>query len=519
MLAVFCAVVGSIALLPPLSSLWHTWLNEPLKSIGAIVPVTCLLLILRAWKKIGWQTNGTWWGVAVIAVAFLLVRLRDQSLLILAITPHSAITLPPVALILFAYVSGLVLLFGGTRLYRAALFPIFLIVLVNPVPEVFTQYLDIPLQQASAHVARSFAVAMGQPLNDAGLKLMFTPKFGMFIAPGCNGIRGAVTLGMIALIVGHLFRFRRGVHAAVVVGAVLLGYLCNFLRLCILVLYYLVGLHWVWLQKHGTGADYIIGGTIFLFAVFSFVTVVLKLKDSPRATMPEKTYPPAHEERRGVFWLKPAVFLALTLMMGTAYVRTAYAMLHQKSEPDAEALVQTLPKQLGSFHLMNTRVQKLFGGPVTYFWGDYATADGDRQISIGIAPKMGVHDPLFCHTAVDEYPVWREINSTPSAGGPFNAISALYARPTGFLLELSSVCSEDACGAYGTEHQYFRLVYSKPSPHALLGSDPKRPIPVVLQTRTSDTSLSSEAARAQLSSDIALFLSETNVVSMANALR
>jgi len=35
---------------------------------------------------------------------------------------------------------------------------------------------------------------------------MFAPDFGMFIAPGCDGIRGAITLGYLALVLGYLKR-------------------------------------------------------------------------------------------------------------------------------------------------------------------------------------------------------------------------------------------------------------------------------------------------------------------------
>ena len=94
-----------------------------------------------------------------------------------------------------------------------------------------------------------FAIALGQKLTPDQLRLMFTPDFGMFIAPGCNGIRGAITMGFIALIAGYLYRFRRYAHVAVVAGAVLLGYVFKFARLCILVLYYLVALRIHWLRS------------------------------------------------------------------------------------------------------------------------------------------------------------------------------------------------------------------------------------------------------------------------------
>ena len=56
-------------------------------------------------------------------------------------------------------------------------------------------------------------------------------------------------MGFIALIAGYVYRFRWYAHAAVVAGAVLLGYVFNFVRLCILVLYYLVALHFTSLQN------------------------------------------------------------------------------------------------------------------------------------------------------------------------------------------------------------------------------------------------------------------------------
>ncbi len=63
-------------------------------------------------------------------------------------------------------------------------------------------------------------------------------------------------------------------HAAVVAGAVLLGYVFNFARLCLLVVYYLVALHFPSLQHRAKLADYIIGGCLFLFATFLLFYVI-----------------------------------------------------------------------------------------------------------------------------------------------------------------------------------------------------------------------------------------------------
>ena len=185
--------------------------------------------------------------------------------------------LPPHSLVAFCYTAGAVLLFGGVALFRAALFPILLTWFVNPVPNAFNLLIDLPLQHASAEIARAFAHMLGQPLTQDQLRLMFTPDFGMFIAPGCNGIRGAITMGFIALIAGYLYRFSLKYKVLTVAGAVLLGYLFNLIRLCVLVLYYIVALHITWLQSRAEMGDYIIGACLFLLATFLLFTIILRL--------------------------------------------------------------------------------------------------------------------------------------------------------------------------------------------------------------------------------------------------
>ncbi len=106
----------------------------------------------------------------------------------------------------------------------------------------------------------------------------------MFIAPGCNGIRGAVTMGLIALIAGYVCRFRFWTHVSVVIGAVLLGYVFNLARLCLLVLYYLVALHFPWLQNKATLGDYIIGACLFFLAGCILFTMIRRLATRTRST-------------------------------------------------------------------------------------------------------------------------------------------------------------------------------------------------------------------------------------------
>ena len=280
------SVVGVFSILSTALFLWSIWVNDPLKSIGGVIPILSLLLILRVWRSLGWEMEGTWWGLVLLVVTVAAVHLRDHAILEFIFSPSVSIFLPPHSLVALAYTAGAVLLFGGLRLFRAALFPVVLTWFVDPVPHFFTLHIDLPLQHASSLIARGFAHGLGQKLTPDQLRLMFTPEFGMFIAPGCNGIRGAITMGFIALIAGYLYHFKARIWAMVVVGAVLLGYVFNLLRLCLLVVYYVVALHLPWLQTRAEMGDYVIGACLFFLATVLLFTLIQKLSPGGDLRLP-----------------------------------------------------------------------------------------------------------------------------------------------------------------------------------------------------------------------------------------
>jgi exosortase J len=141
------------------------------------------------------------------------------------------------------------MLFGGPRLLRASIAPLCLLLFVNPVPAAFNSLVDLPLQHLSASTARSFAHFIGLQPTGVQLRMMFAPNFGMFIAPGCNGVRGSITLGYLALIFGYVRRLRLRLLILTTLAALLMGYALNLLRLCVLVVYYRTGVNFPSIQK------------------------------------------------------------------------------------------------------------------------------------------------------------------------------------------------------------------------------------------------------------------------------
>lgn len=487
-------------------------MTDALKSIGMMIPLVSFVLILRVWQKLQWEMQGSWWGLVILAATIAAVHLRNQAVLVFVFSPEWNIYIPPPSLIAFAYGAGAVLLFGGPRLFRAALFPIVLLWFVNPIPHIFNVFVDLPLQRISAYVARAFAIALGQPLTPDQMRLMFTPDFGMFIAPGCNGIRGAVTMGFIALIAGYIYRFRWRAHTLVVTGAVLLGYVFNFVRLCGLVLYYLVALRITWLQSRAEMGDYILGGCLFLIASLLLFYVVTRLKESPDQVKPEpsvETFPPSSN---GSLRLR---FVAMTvLVLFGCYGIARAGVLGRSADLAATKLNGSdsgeFPEKIGSYTMVRRWDESLSTGVLLFHWAEYAPTGDGTHISLGVSPLLGTHDTLICHSARGEDPLWRDQLNVTMANHAAVSFSASFFNQATQYLEASTVCSGSACGEYTNDQSHFGLVYSKLNPQALLTGDPQRPIPILVKAEIVDTSMPSDLARKRLTDAIRSFLGSAN---------
>lgn len=525
-LAAVLATLGLFTIWPTAQYLWVLWTTDALKSIGMFIPVVSFVLILRAWHTLDWEMEVSWFGLLILAVTIVAVHLREQSVLVLILSPRWSIFIPPHSLVVFAYVSGIVLLFGGTRLYRAALFPIILVWFANPVPHVFNVLVDLPLQRISAHVARTFAIALGQPLSPDQMRLMFTPNFGMFIAPGCNGIRGAVTMGFISLIAGYLYRFRWYAHAAVVIAAVLLGYVFNFVRLCALVLYYIVALHFPKLQPHAEMGDYIIGACLFLIATGLLFFVINRLSESPDQTRPEAPAPvlqPSSTTNAAFIYTRLAIMLFLVTLGGSdlahAVLRArAAAAIADKSDPRA---LGQFPEHLGTYTLARSWNENLITGPLIYHWADYAPPDGGTHVLIGISPLLGSHDTLICHSARGEDPSWHSQLDFTTVDNPRTSFSAsFFSEGATQYLEATTICTGASCGEYSSAGTSFGLVYSRPlSPASVFSQDPSRPIPILVRAETVDATFPPDYARQQMTIAIRTFLASANLASLTQPYR
>jgi exosortase J len=520
LLSAILTTAGVFSILSTAFALWALWTTDPLKSIGGFIPVLSFFFILRVWRSLGWEMRGTWWGLLILAATIALVHLRDHAVLELVLGSSWSIFLPPHSLVAFAYTAGAVLLFGGVRLFRAALFPIVLTWFVNPVPNFFTLHIDLPLQHISSHIARGFAHALGQPLSPDQLRLMFTPEFGMFIAPGCNGIRGAITMGFIALIAGYLYRFRWRTTAIIVTGAILLGYVFNLVRLCTLVLYYILALHVRWFQGHAEMGDYIIGAVLFFFATILLFSLIQRLNPRrdlvppalPRTEVPQPLRGPALHS----FILRWAAFGLLLLAGSVAYARQLIRH-HERVLAGPVHVPQRFPKRVGNYTLQREWTESLPTGTLIFYWAAYApdvpgTPDKPNPIvELGVSPVLGAHDTLICHSARGEEWLWHGDIAFPTASGDTTFSSSLFNDGAIQYLEATTVCTGTTCGQFTTGRKRFGIIYSRPDAHSILTQDPARPIPVLLRVETPDFAMAPDLARAQLTANLRDFLASADL--------
>jgi exosortase J len=527
-LVLLIALAGTLAIYPTLNFLWAMWVNDPLKSLGMFIPLVSVVLLLRAWRSIGWELRGTWWGLAVILLTVAAVHLRSQAVLLLVLSASWSLYIPPHGVVIFAYASGVVLLFGGTRLYRAALFPILLLLCVDPVPHIFNVFVDLPLQRISAHVARGFAMALGQPLTSDQLRLMFTPDFGMFIAPGCNGIRGATTMGYIALVSGYLYRFRLRAWALLVAGAILLGYIFNFLRLCVLVLYYLVALKIVWLQDKATNGDYVIGACLFTIAATLLILAIRRAGRRPGVTEREHAEDPdvlarkAKHDTRALHTYYPrlAVFVAVVAIGSVAYAvpwaKSMSRAVTGVAEKQQAAFTGHFPQQMGAYTLSRTWKEQLSTGTIIYEWAEYVRNDNGLRIQLGVSPVLGAHDTTLCHVARGEDSIWQGTIDFPSANHTDESFSAsMYNDGVSQFVEASTQCTLAGCGEYTHMRSHFGIIFSLPHAGALLQQpDEAKPLPILLRAETIDVAQPKDAARALLLGELRGFVGEIDLAQL-----
>jgi len=139
-------------------------------------------------------------------------------------------------LIAFSFVCFVIagtFLFLGRKWARSAMFPLFFLTFMIPLPEAAVDFLENASKEASAEVANWLFVISGTPALRTGT-LFQLPGISIVVAKECSGIRSSLVLAITSLLAANMF-LRTTWRRALLVGAVIpLGLLRNGLRILVI---------------------------------------------------------------------------------------------------------------------------------------------------------------------------------------------------------------------------------------------------------------------------------------------
>jgi exosortase J len=519
-IALLCCIAiltaaGCLGIYRQIDLLWRCWTTDPLRSIGMLIPPVSIVLTLRAWRQAGWQMRGTWWGLLVIGLSFVLSLVRENTLLLVT-AGGALVSLIPLSLPVYLYGSGVVLLFAGTRVWRRAWFPLGLLLLSQPVPILSTSMIDIPLQNISARVARSFATLIHFAPTTPQLRLMFAPDFGMFIAPGCDGIRGAVAMGYVALILGYLKRASWRRWAVYVMGGVLLGYLFNLIRLCVLVLYYRIALGSPTLEGVAKQADYVIGSSLFLIAILLFLWLARQKQENLHPAGLPLDKGGSSPSVRNLF-LKCAAF-AVALLAVLALPSSALRS-RQRAQATTASLASRMPKQIGGFTLTRTWYEQIAGEPVVQSGAYSAPGSEEIILAVWVAPTAYFHDPNVCWLARGLQPdLLTTVPFVTAQGASLNLSTGFYNDGVTDSIVVSVACTPGSCSQWqqAAPNGRFRFIFLRPRMNELAGSR-THPIPIMIRIDRLHSDAPKDVTHSLLTAEAEKFLSGLDPMSLSQA--
>jgi exosortase J len=512
------SVAGYAGIYPQLSKLLEIWTTDPLRSLGILILPTSIVLIMYLWRQSGWELRGSWWGLLPIALAFAPI-ISARRLEFFWAHGDLKLNFIPSVLPICLYTGGIILLFAGTGVLRRAWFPLALLLCLQPVPEAFVRFLDLPMQSLSAHIARSFANLLGfPPTNTELLRLMFAPDFGMFIAPGCDGMRGAITLGYGALILGYLKRLSPLRWSIYVVGALLLGHLFNLIRLCALVVYYRVAVGHPALQHVAKQADYVIGALLFCTAALLFWNLFSKEGKADSARVPSDLRRTRRAgERELTYWRTAALALFVLVAMVPAVrameissEKRAWAM--RQGEISEADLNGRMPAQVGTYKQVRVWQEQQAGILVLETAAFEKAPSGEIELGIWLAPSG--HSIQQSLMARGEIPKTKTVAHFSTAAGrtvPFN--TALYDDGVTVTLTGDTFCSPSSCqsGTYKPKDGlHFAII--KTVDYTTRG---KREVPIFFKLQVPRIDSGSETAYKELSIECEDFLSHLDLTQLS----
>ena len=175
------------------------------------------------------------YGVPVILAGLILFSVMNLTEYRLNAT--DALSLKMIAIVI-CWIGGFLLLFGP-KLLRVALFPLFFLFFLVPIPTVLMKKSLQILQVLATEVTYRMFHLTGMPIMRDGF-VFHLPGVSIEIAEDCSGMRATLTLLIISVLAGHLFfrhAWRKGVLVLSTFPITVLGNALRIVGLTLLAIY------------------------------------------------------------------------------------------------------------------------------------------------------------------------------------------------------------------------------------------------------------------------------------------
>jgi exosortase len=184
-----------------LTSLVSVSFHDERYSHVVLIPVISLLLLWLERRRIFLASQ----YCPVIATPFLLLGMIVYSIgkaLAPVLGLNDSLSVMVFGMVL-VWIAGFVLCYG-MRSFRAALFPLFFLLLMIPIPTLVLENIILALQKGSSQMTYALFKLLGVPVFWQGFKFTL-PGVEIEIAKECSGIRSSLALFITGILAAHVF--------------------------------------------------------------------------------------------------------------------------------------------------------------------------------------------------------------------------------------------------------------------------------------------------------------------------
>ncbi len=263
---VLLVALSVLIALPTIAALASFSLNHEHHSHALLIPVVSVCLLFRRKDEIfrvvhpSPMSNAI--GIALFLTASAVYQLSGQ--IRLGVSDDDRLSIRVLSLVA-VWIAGFIFLYG-TRAFRAALFPLLLLLFLVPIPSPAVEVVVALLQHGSAEATHLLFRAVGVPALRDGFTFVL-PAFTVEIAKECSGIRSSLGLLITSLIASHLVLrgvWRRSIFSLAIIPVVVLKNAVRIVTLSLLAMHIDAGFL--------TGTLHRRGGVVFF--VFSLLLLL-----------------------------------------------------------------------------------------------------------------------------------------------------------------------------------------------------------------------------------------------------